>query len=240
MCIDVDYYVEDVTKVFGYPNPIILHTFNPLKVAGLDGDSVYTIKNNRVTYEVSGGARWTHEVWDWCGFGEYIRVRANQFRPWGFEKVLIFKVYHIRPWTDCPDRALVWLVPQYSYWRATFLADEIAARDLRRVVYRDASRPGWNSLVHQAKDNSLWISLGREGEDATAELPKVDFDILMGLQSAQSVTSRMIGMKYTSPHLLALVGQYYRKGASEDPGSPRIARPAAVRVHWPESACGGR
>ncbi|APG76299.1 hypothetical protein [Shuangao insect virus 11] len=242
VCIDTDYYLRDVSEAFGHVNPIIMHTFSPRRVAGLDGDSVYTIKNNQIRYQVSGGAAWSHEVWDWCGYGEFIRLDAYLNSWWsralswfGVRKTILTKVHHIRPWADSPDRALVWCIPQYTFWRFSFLADDVHARPLARVVFQDSTRPGWNSLVYLDADNKQWISIGREGEDATVEMPKIDFDVLMGLQSSQSVTSRMIGMKYTSPHELALVGQYYRKGTADTPDSFRLARPASVRVHWPES-----
>nr|WPV03028.1 RNA-dependent RNA polymerase [buhirugu virus 6] len=242
ICVDTDYYLRDVSEVFGFVNPIILHTFSPLKVAGIDGDCPYTISNNEVRYHVSGGAAWSHQVWDWVGYGEYLEIDHNINSLWkwimsclGVRKTIMTKVHHIRPWVDCPDRALVWCIPQYTYWRFTWFNTDLHARKLQRIRFQDQSRPGWNSLVYLDKENKQWISLGREGEDATVELPKIDFDVLMGLQSSQSVTSRMIGMKYTSPHELAMVGQYYRKGTAEDPGSFRIGRPASVRVHWPEA-----
>nr|WBY66469.1 MAG: nonstructural protein [Eriocheir sinensis nodavirus 1] len=240
VCIDTDYYLDNPDDYFGVPNPIILHTFSPRKVAGLDGDSPYTIKDNRVCYQVSGGAAWTHEVWDWCAFGEFLefRCRIDGLKSWllswfGIRKVIYQKVHHARPWTDCKDRAIVWCVPCYSVWTFTWLPSDMHARRLARTRYSDPTRPGWNALVSLDDNNKLMISIGREGEDATVEMPKIDFDVLMGLQSAQSVTSRMIGMKYTDPTVMALVGQYYRKGKADAPFPDRIARPSTVRVHWP-------
>lgn len=240
VCIDVDYYLTNPDDYFGVECPIILHTFSPRKVAGMDGDSPFRIMGDEVHYQVSGGANWTHQVWDWCGFGEFLEfnVRITNVWQWllscvGIRKVLYQKVHHARPWSDCRDRALVWCLPQRTCYRFTWLKHDLHARRLKRIKFSDDSRPGWNSLVSLDDDNQLMISFGRQGEDATVEMPKVHFDVLMGLQSSQSVTSRMIGFKYTDPAVLALTGQYYRKGVADAPDCHRVARPSNVRVHWP-------
>ena len=115
--VDVDYHVTEPDVLLEHMRPVVLHTFNPKKVSGFDADSPFTIKKNLVEYKVSGGAAWVHPVWDWCEAGEFIasRVRTN-WREWflqlplrmlGLEKVGYHKIHHCRPWTDCPDRALV-------------------------------------------------------------------------------------------------------------------------------------
>ncbi|WGZ60543.1 protein A, partial [Nodaviridae sp.] len=239
--IDVDYYVEDWTEVLGHPVPAIFHTFQPRSVAGIDGDSPYRIRNNTVEYEVSGGSNWSHGVWDWCVAGEFIRtpVARNWWR-WllsliGVEEVLYHKVHHSRPWEACPDRALVWCTPVARHWMVRWIECEVKARSLRRMCYADPNRPGWNALVSLEDNNELSVSIGREGEDCAVRLKKADLDVLLGLQSAQSVTSRMIGMGYKEQRTLAMVGQYYRKGLSQPTGESRIMRPHAVQVHWPSA-----
>nr|WAX26162.1 MAG: RNA-dependent RNA polymerase [Army ant associated Nodavirus 2] len=239
--IDVDYYVEDWTGILGYPVPAIFHSFQPRSVAGVDGDSPYRIMNDRIVYEVSGGNKWQHGVWDWCVAGEFIRVYAPvSWKEWllsclGIRKVQYHKVHHARPWADCPDRVLVWTIPVASHWMITWIECEVMARELKRLKYSDPERPGWNSLVSLNDNNELVVSLGREGEDCAVTLKKADLDVLLGLQSAQSVTSRMIGMGYKEQRVLALVGQYYRKGLSCGTIADRIMRPHAVQVHWPSA-----
>lgn len=237
--IDIDYYLRKPEDYFGYPNPVVLHTFQPLTVSGVDADSPFRIIDNKIHYDVSGGTTWQHNVWDWTTFGEHLEFtsRIDTFTAWclswlGFRKVMYQKVHYSRPWEDCPHRALVWMVPQYSAWRITWLPTDLRARKLQHIDFKDSTRPGWNSLVRMAGEE-LRISIGREGEDASVDMRKTDFDILMGLTTAQSVTSRMLGMGYNAASTLALVGQYFRKAEPNGPDPVRLGRPAGVRVHWP-------
>lgn len=110
------------------------------------------------------------------------------------------------------------------------------ARRLSHMCFQDSTRPGWNLLVRSVsdkKDEVDYISLGRENEDASVSVKKVDFDILMALGSAQSVTTRMLGMGYKTPGIQALVQQYYRKATREDIDPERTLRSAVPRAHWP-------
>nr|QZZ63402.1 hypothetical protein [Nelson Nodavirus-like 1] len=240
VCIDVDYYVEDWSGILGKPVPMIAFTFQPKEVSGLDGDSVYRIEDNEVVYEVSGGSLWRHKVWNWSSAGEYIKTPASGWLSWslsfvGIRKVQYHKVHVARPWADCPGRALVWCLPAFSHWEFSFIESEIRARELRRMDFRDSQRPGWNVLTTLEEDCELRVSIGREGEDNSVSMKKKDLDVLLGLQSAQSVTSRLIGMGYKDQRLLATVGQYFRGGTSKQIISERVLRPHAVKVHWPSA-----
>lgn len=239
--IDVDYYLNDPVAVFGYVNPIILHTFQPLAVCGMDGESPFRIIDDFVHYDVSGGASWRHKVWDWTRFGEFLWFPCQSGGFWsyilsifGVKKYIYHKVHHARPWDDCPHRALVWLLPQYTAWSVCWLPSDLRARKLDRIQYSDDRTEGWNILAY-IKDTEVRVNFGRAGEDACMDMKKEQFDVLLGLQSAQSVTSRMLGMGYNDPGQLALMAQYFRK-AKLDPTDPvRLARPASIKVHWPAS-----
>nr|QYF49945.1 MAG: RNA-dependent RNA polymerase [Henan forest noda-like virus 2] len=243
--IDIDYYVRSPEELLGYAKPVVLHTFNPTNVSGKDGECRFRITDNAVLYEVSGGGNWKHSVWDWCGFGEFLvaRVRSGSWYQWrfyrdwllkcvGVSQVVYHKVHYSRPWVTCPDRVLVWTIPTHTCWKFDWLKDEMNARVLQRVNYKDRKRPGWNTIVSMDEENKLWISLGRENEDYSVKMLKENFDVLMGLSSSQSVTSRMIGMGYKSTEVLAFVGQYYT-GKPTMNEHTRIGRPTGVRVHWP-------
>jgi len=214
VCIDTDYYVRDPDSLFGYPNRAVIHTFNPTTVAGIDGDTPFRILDNQVEYLVSGGGEWRHQVWDWCKSGEFLEFRKpiETIAEWllsfiGVRKYTYHKVSFARPWKSTPHRALVWLTPTAMVYRIDWLRNEIHARKLKRMNYSDKLKPTWNKLVNWDGENHT-ISIGRAGEDAHVELDKADFDILMGLGSQQSVTSRLLGMGYKDPRIHALLGQY--------------------------------
>jgi hypothetical protein len=154
----------------------------------------------------------------------------------GIRKYTLQKIHHARHWKACKHRALVWLIPQHTFWKITWLPSDLNARTIKRMTYRDERCAGWNTLVHLADDNTQIISLGRENEDAHVELKKTDFDVLMALATAQSVTTRMLGMKYTDPVVLAMVGQYFRKGETVAVDPSRVGKPTLPQVHWPLSS----
>nr|QYF49907.1 MAG: putative RNA dependent RNA polymerase [Henan sediment noda-like virus 1] len=239
--IDIDYYFRDPSHYLGYGLPVIFHTFNPIQVAGTDGDSHFRILSSNgqsvVHYDVSGGGAWKHQVWDWCAYGEFIEAVSQEALPWwarllGIVNVVYHKVHHARPWEDCPDRALVWCLPQYTCWRFKWLKSDMHCRKLARINYQDKVNPGWNSLVYPDVNSKLMISLGRIGDDLSISLPKEHYDMLVGLSSSQSITSRMIGLKYTDPTALALFNQYFTGKVKPPVEFVRVARPIQPLVHW--------
>nr|APG76125.1 hypothetical protein [Beihai noda-like virus 30] len=239
--IDVDYYIAEPDEYFGQPVPFILHTFQPTTVAGSDGDVTFKICDNIIDYKVDGGGRWQHQIWDWCNYGEYLEFcpRPSRFcldwwLSWiGIQRVQYQKVHHARPWLDCPMRALVWGIPQFSCLRFTWLAMEIQPRRLCRVDFRDPRRPDWNVIVDHTQPGKLTASIGRAGDDAHVEVSKTDLDIIKGLSTAQSVSSRLLSFGYQSTRTLALIGQYYGSKDLEVDQYTQVARPATVMVHWP-------
>jgi hypothetical protein len=64
--IDVDYYL-DVNHWLQYGNPLLMYTFAPTTAGGELPDGSFTISDDTVTYNVSGGATYKHQVWDYRG-----------------------------------------------------------------------------------------------------------------------------------------------------------------------------
>nr|UQB76088.1 RNA-dependent RNA polymerase [Flumine nodavirus 2] len=224
--------------------PVIIHTFNPIKVSGFDADSPFTIENNVVEYKVSGGAKWYHRVWNWCEAGEFISSEVRQtwtdylltipLRMVGLEKVGYHKIHHSRPWVDCPDRALVYTIPQFTLWRFKWIPSEINVRKLEHIKYQDPNKPGWNRIEHVSADNKFLVSLGREGEHMSITIDKGHLEMLLGLSASQSVTARMIGLGYAKdPAFAAMMLQYYSGKKVVRTECSTIFRPTMPRVHWP-------
>nr|QYF49940.1 MAG: RNA-dependent RNA polymerase [Sichuan forest noda-like virus 2] len=231
--IDIDYYVEDFDKLLGYGLPMLLHLFNPRNVAGFDGDSIFRIDNDEVIYDVSGGSSWKHKVWNWCAYGEFVKSKACNWswcNIFGVTKKITHKICYSRPWNDCKNRVLVWCIPVNSYWSIDWIREDLNVRQLERVRYADKN--GWNRIVFQG-EAELLTNFGRKGEEATVTIPKEHFDVLMGLTSAQSVSSRLISMGYKNVADLALISQYFGSVIREQNSVPRLGRSIVPKVHWP-------
>jgi len=242
VCVDTDYYVEDWTKVFGAGVPVLLYSFSPTQVAGRDGEARFLIRDDTVEYQVPGGGRWVHKVWNWADFGEFVEHDLSWRQTgwtgrflmlFGLRKVVFHKICHARPFPECPHRLVVWAVPQHTVWRLPFHS-EIAARRIRRMRFADPNRPGWNSIVYVGPDKTT-ISFGRENSDAQVTMDKPIHDVLMGLASDQSVSARAIATKAVTTDEIPLLMQYY-KGTQLALHQPdTVACPAKVEVHWPSA-----
>nr|UNI73869.1 MAG: RNA-dependent RNA polymerase [brine shrimp noda-like virus 3] len=247
--IDIDYYLSDPDVLLRHCRPVLLHTFNPTKVGGMDGDSPFTIEDNMVKYQVSGGGEWKHRVWDWCAPGEYISssvylnwstwFKTLPLRLLGFEKVAYHKIHHARPWLNCPDRAFVYTMPQVALWRHTLLPFDIRVRQLKHIDYKDV-KPGWNRINYVTPDNELVSNIGREGEQLSITIKKEHLDLMIGMKAPQAVAARLISLKYgDDPLLMALVQQYYLGTATAQTMKFLIGRPIRQSknpdAHWPVS-----
>jgi len=241
--IDIDYYLRHPDEILQFVRPVVLHTFNPRKVSGNDGDSTFTIIDNKVRYLVGGGSEWNHYVYDWCRPGEFVTSRVwasgltwvahSLLRLLGVEKVCYHKIHHCRPWTDCPDRALVYTIPQYTVWRFRWIESEITTRELKRITYQDSTKPGWNRIEHVNSGNELMVSIGREGEHAQVTIEKSRLDMLSGLSATQSVNARLIGMGIKDTYYTAMIVQYFTGKKTVIPVISTIHKPTMPRVHWP-------
>lgn len=249
VCIDTDYYITNFDRLLSSGAPGLFFTFEPTKVSGNDGECYYRIKDNKVIYEVSGGGRWEHEIWDWAGFGEYFYVdevsryasRTRLFaRLFGFRGRVIYKRVFYRPWPQCPERILVLLLPQYRVVTRSTLdlrGPGLTCPKLKRAIYTHPDKPDWNAIVSVGDDKELQVSYGPAGEDASAVLPKTHFDAVAALENPQSVTSRMMGLDHKDPLDLAITTQFHT--GKPRPSQPvlRLGRPAQpVQVHWPLAA----
>lgn len=242
--IDVDYYTNP-HRLLASGQPAVFFTFNPQRVSGLDGDCTFRINNDEVTYEVSGGAVWTHKVWDWCVAGEFLEsvvepksiVERFLFRI-GLEKIVYHKVVHSRPWSEQPDRVLVWCLPDSSLWRFGWLPNTVGARTLKRVIYGDPKKTAYNRTVFQQGDGEVFTSFGRKGEDTSVVLPINHFEALNGLSTPQSVQTRLLNFGYTGEKFAVtntLVCQYYLGTAASGQVATRLSK-SVPAPHWPLGA----
>lgn len=66
--VDVDFHIDMPTMLAQYPGVYLMHTFQPTVAAESTGEYSFRFEaDNRVRYEVSGGAEYLHEVYDYSG-----------------------------------------------------------------------------------------------------------------------------------------------------------------------------
>jgi hypothetical protein len=66
--VDVDYYIDMPKFLASHFRPVIMYTFQPSKAASIAGEYKYRfLKNNEIEYEVSGGGKYVHKVWNYDG-----------------------------------------------------------------------------------------------------------------------------------------------------------------------------
>jgi len=208
VAFDVDHFLPDVSVLLEHMNPTVLYTFNPINVSGNDGDCHFTIVDNTVSYAVGGGGLWQHKVHDWCRAGEYvesaIRPAGGLCGLWqgflsvfGIVKVGVHKIHHARPWRNAKDRALVWTIPCYTYWRMDFVPSIIrGVRSIGRVDFKDKLAGGWNRIEFVDSDGNMQVSLGREGEQLSTKIARKDLDVILYQASSQAVATTLMSLGY--------------------------------------------
>ena len=66
--VDVDHYIDMPLLLAQHPGTYLISTFQPTAAAKSEGEFTYRFnENGEVEYEVSGGALYTHKVWDYRG-----------------------------------------------------------------------------------------------------------------------------------------------------------------------------
>lgn len=164
--IDVDYYAG-MHHYLSYGVPILMFTFAPDSVSGVVPDGYYvTNSDSSVTYHVTGGATYTHHLWDY---------RTDYLRHTMLSETII---YTVDSWL-CPDttRQIIALVPTvriphvfgllYSLFTSGF--------GLRRKQYSYSKSVVWNRYF---KDGKVWLSIGLVGHDQCVDLPESTYEAI--------------------------------------------------------------
>jgi len=77
VCTDVDYYL-DMAEYLGHGLPVLLYTVVPQHAAHRTTDQCYHIVDNELCYEVAGGGRYQHPLWDY----DSDTIRAQSLNTW--------------------------------------------------------------------------------------------------------------------------------------------------------------
>jgi hypothetical protein len=145
MC-DVDYYT-DISKWMQYFVPILMYTLVPTKVAGRETDFAYRFVDNEVEFEVAGGAKYRHKLWNYTGDVATVVDKYNRLLVFNLEQRMIPNDPHHRFIVLTPMAAIP--APYYNYM------------DLRFPIQRlDVCKEGINTLYEPIHDE---LSISRDG-----------------------------------------------------------------------------
>jgi hypothetical protein len=153
--VDVDYYL-DLPRWLGNGRPMVLYTFMPMKVSGVVDNGHFTIQDNKVTYNVNGGAKYEHQLWniarDW--------IISDHW--WGTQ-ISSIETRHMSE-----HRRIVMITPSFRVYGPFWWC--VGNRD-DRLQRRQITVDGINRLDTMDKDGKRMVSIGVEGQFASIELP---------------------------------------------------------------------
>nr|APG76320.1 hypothetical protein [Hubei noda-like virus 14] len=193
--VDVDYYLsaDEFEYWLSAGNPVVMYTFCPLEAGGSVPDGSYTIDaNNRVTLNVNGGGRYTHELWDWGMDHFTIETWAGVWIVFidSIEAGSGWRIIQLTPmvWVPAP---LSWAVPRYPM--------------TRRAFSHQAGQTAWVSVTAQNSDGVQMFSLARAGTDYSLTIPLSCYQSLLS-RHRYAKSNRNVG------DIMAHLDVFTRKG----------------------------
>jgi hypothetical protein len=159
ICTDVDYYL-DMGYQMGYGIPIMLYTVVPQKAAHRGVDSCYHIENDNIIYEVAGGGKYQHKIWDYDR--DTFRAKLH-YGPYAGD-TMIYDVEQKIVKGEGTDHRLVLLVPTFRV--PACLASVMPG--CKEIHYRKYTKHGVNTVFEPVQGN---ISMALNGSRDAVDIP---------------------------------------------------------------------
>jgi len=160
LMVDVDYYL-DINHWLQYGNPILIYTFVPLTAGGELPDGNFSISNDEVTYNVSGGATYRHQIWDYRGDTVSVIDKNKNLLVYDIEQRVL---------ANDPTRRIVCFFPkatvQYPYYKFMDVAMPIQRRryNFDSLPYGEGEGPAKTTAVTMVRDDKAkTISVANAG-----------------------------------------------------------------------------
>lgn len=161
--IDVDYYVDMPGMLAEEFRPTVLYTFNPTAAASNDesNDYSYTFnKKNELIYNVSGGGRYKHKIWDYNIDNVVVKKKFLGI-PY------LVAVYAVDRRNVSSDHDLVCLTP-LRRWRGIFalVGNLLEGNELKRI------EPVEGDFIRMKiqREDGLYTSTGMVGRYASTTI----------------------------------------------------------------------
>jgi hypothetical protein len=209
MIVDTDYYMNMPQYLLEHDNIVVLYTVQPTRAADhCDGMSFWFTKDNQFVMKISGGAEYSHDLWNYGV--DVITVRSM----WGW----VTKSYVVERRQLSQHHCLVALIP-IGKWigissYVTLLLESVSLTRLKPVV------GSWSVLnVMDATRNV--VSVAECGKPMSADVP-IEVDV--GLRSIVKVSKQQLTVSVVESHVTrhglsreqaALLCAYYRETLSD-------------------------
>jgi hypothetical protein len=145
---DVDYYT-DINEWMKFNVPILMYTFVPTKTAGRTADYSYRVIDGEVEFNVAGGARYRHPLWDYSGDTVSVIDKNRNLNVFNVEQ---------RNIPGDPDHRFVVLTPMAQV-PTTFMEWMTSDGGFKRRHLQ-----GKNGVIHFYDPITDSLSVGRNGD----------------------------------------------------------------------------
>lgn len=231
---DVDYYM-DVAFWLGYMRPMLLYSFVPENAGGDCEDGFYTITDNVVTYNVSGGGIYKHQLWDWNHDVMWARAPPRNFLEYLYSWLDWFGIipaanvvmFYVDQYSVAKHRRILALVP---FARIALVGNiESFGQELKRL---NVSNGNFNRLDVMT-DTGTVVSISEAGGLASATLPRSTFEsarIMYNMASTHhlSDTERRLGS--IGADQAAIVHAYFVANCPKT--TAIVHKPGSMSLHY--------
>jgi len=172
--VDTDMYLDMPWLLANNPLPYVISTFTPSAVARVESDYNYTFDNdNNVVYQVSGGAKYVHPVWNYQS-----DILTAKYFDW-FTLCYRYVVYNIDRRQLDADHQVILITPMSSFRCPLFdIGKSLGHNYLSRLKVVTNVNGSRFSRLRIVDGKGTFVSTGRPLSFASAKIPIEDDDTI--------------------------------------------------------------
>ena len=174
MSIDDDYY-RNIAHDAIHERPMIMYTFDPMKVAAtVPNGHYYVDSDNTITLRVNGGATYNHQLWNWnidtVVFDYYFRLRSI--------------VYSVERRRVDDHHSIVLLTPLRSV-----IAPFGWCLPGPRLRRRQLAHGKYSEVEYTGETGECYTSIGRVGRPGSANLPTATWEAILAKAEVDGIAN---------------------------------------------------
>lgn len=178
--VDVDYYLP-MGEFLSDCRPCLLYTFTPCVAACSTGETLLTFHDDQtVEYNVAGGGRYRHLLWDYGGDSITANHYGNNFLTpllRYFNLPIKTTIHAVERCFVSDDHTVISFTPtRTGRWLGAWALNTLSSTTLTRI---EPVKDGWTRILSQSKDG-LNVSIARAGKFLSATMPyNIEQEILL-------------------------------------------------------------